>query len=311
VRLHLDYRRKGLLWYSTYRVQFSAEYVVPNPTPEARDIHFPFAFPAVGAIYDNFRLSVGGKELNRPDLVNNQLNIPIRIPGGGSQTLEIGYESQGMDNWGCTFGQDVSQIRNFELVIRTDFDRVDFPIYTISPTEKRSSGQGWELIYRFKNLLAGVRIGVVLPAKLNPGPWVARVTRSAPVSLFHFFFLVVIVTALRSIKLHPMHYFFVGRSFFSFHLLLAYLADHISILAAFLISSAVSIFLVISYMRVVVGPRFAFREIGISQFIYLVVFSYTFFFEGSTGLAVTLLCIATLFVVMQATARLNWEPVFK
>jgi inner membrane protein involved in colicin E2 resistance len=106
-----------------------------------------------------------------------------------------------------------------------------------------------------------------------------------------------------------MNYFFIGAAFFSFHLLLAYLVDHISIHAAFLISSAVSIALVVTYMRLVVSNRFAFVEVAIFQFVYLVLFSYTFFFEGFTGLAITILCIVTLFVIMQFTGRVDWEDI--
>ena len=107
-----------------------------------------------------------------------------------------------------------------------------------------------------------------------------------------------------------MNYFFIGAAFFSFHLLLAYLVDHISIHLAFWICSLVSVFLVVSYMRLVAGPRFAFIEVALSQIVHLVFFSYTFFFEGYTGLAITILCICTLFIVMQITGRFDWEKVF-
>jgi hypothetical protein len=104
-----------------------------------------------------------------------------------------------------------------------------------------------------------------------------------------------------------MNYFFLAAAFFAFHLLLAYLVDHISIHVAFLLASMVSIGLVVSYLRLVAGMRFAVREAGIAQFIYLVLFSYAFFFKGFTGLAVTIGSILTLFVAMQATGRLNWS----
>ena len=111
--------------------------------------------------------------------------------------------------------------------------------------------------------------------------------------------------------LHPMNYFFLAAAFFAFHLLLAYLVDHISIHLAFLICSAVSVFLVVSYLRLVVGPRFALVEAGTAQFIYLMLFSYAFFLHGFTGLAVTAGCIVTLFVVMQMTARIRWAEQFR
>ena len=104
-----------------------------------------------------------------------------------------------------------------------------------------------------------------------------------------------------------MNYFFIGAAFFSFHLLLAYLADHLLIHYAFLVAAAVSVFLVISYMRLVVGLRLALVETGLAQFIYLVLFSYTFFFVEYTGLAITILCIGTLFAAMQLTGRMDWS----
>jgi inner membrane protein involved in colicin E2 resistance len=120
----------------------------------------------------------------------------------------------------------------------------------------------------------------------------------------------LVITTLRGIELHPVNYFFLAAAFFSFHLLLAYLADQISIHAAFVICSAVSIFLVISYLRLVTGLRFAAVEAGLAQLIYLVLFSYAFFFKGLTGLVITIGSILTLFVVMQMTGRIRWSEKF-
>lgn len=63
-------------------------------------------------------------------------------------------------------------------------------------------------------------------------------------------------------------------------------------------------------LRLVVGIRFAAIEAGLAQFVYLVLFSYAFFFKGFTGLAVTIGAIITLFFVMQWTGRVNWDEKF-
>jgi hypothetical protein len=63
---------------------------------------------------------------------------------------------------------------------------------------------------------------------------------------------------------------------------------------------------VVSYLRVVVNARFAWREAALSQFVYLVLFSYAFFFKGFTGLAITIGAIVSLFAAMQMTARVPW-----
>jgi len=119
-----------------------------------------------------------------------------------------------------------------------------------------------------------------------------------------------VLTTIRGINLHPMNYFFLACAFFSFHLLMAYLVDHISIHLAFAICSAVSVFLLVSYLRLVVGMRFAALEAGLAQVIYLILFSYAFFFEGFTGLAITIGAILTLFFTMQMTARVRWAEKF-
>src|SRR5262249_30793863 len=155
-----------------------------------------------------------------------------------------------------------------------------------------------------------LQIGMVMPERLQPGPLAGQISFFAPVSLFFFFFLLFIITTLRNIELHPMNYFFLATAFFAFHLLLAYLVDHISIHLAFAICSFISVFLVISYLRLVVGLRFAALEAGGAQFIYLVLFSYAFFFKGFTGLAITTGSIVTLFVVMQMTGRIRWAEKF-
>jgi hypothetical protein len=64
---------------------------------------------------------------------------------------------------------------------------------------------------------------------------------------------------------------------------------------------------VVSYLRIAIGPRFAFVEAGLTQLVYLVGFSYAFFLDGFTGLAITIGAIVTLFVVMQLTARIDWR----
>ena len=107
-----------------------------------------------------------------------------------------------------------------------------------------------------------------------------------------------------------MHFFFLAAAFFAFHLLFAYLADQVDIHLAFGIAAVTSLALTVSYLRLVLGPRFAFMAAGTAQLVYLVLFSYAFFFKGLTGLAITIGAIVTLFVLMQATARVDWRAIF-
>ena len=204
----------------------------------------------------------------------------------------------------------MAQIRDFQLHVVTNFSGLDFPENTLAPTREHCDSAGCELAWEYNNLVSGYKIGIALPQKPQPGPLAGRISYFAPVSLLFFFFVLYVLTTLRGIELHPMNYFFLACAFFSFHLLMAYLVDHISIHQAFALCSAISIALVVSYLRLVVGMRFAALEAGLAQLVCLVLFSYAFFFEGFTGLAIAVGAILTLFVTMQMTGRIRWAEKF-
>ena len=309
VDLRLDHRQKGLLWYSTYGVDFSGNYGIRSTSSKMESVRFRFPLPAEDAVFDGLSVKVDGRPV---PFVNseNAIFVEAGVAGGSTAQLQVTYRSQGMDSWRYRFGTGTSQVEDFELKMHTDFKGIDVPEKALSPTQKNETAKGWDLDWNYSSLISGLDIGMAMPEKLQPGPLAGQISFFAPVSLFFFFFIIFLITTLRGIDLHPMNYFFLATAFFAFHLLMAYLVDHISIHAAFVVCSAVSIFLVVSYLRLVVGLRFAAVEAGLSQFLYLVLFSYAFFFKGFTGLAVTIGSILTLFVVMQMTGRVRWEEKF-
>jgi hypothetical protein len=308
VDVAVDYRQKGLLWYSTYKVSFSGGYTFRNSTGVSQDLTFSFPLPAKRAIYDDVRMTANGQPLQLT-ATNDSLCSRAVVAAGSKVLLQVGYRSRGLDSWRYTLGDEVAKVDNFSLTMRTHFGGFDFPEDTLSPTHERKADDGWELKWEYGSLLSGFQIGVTMPEKIQPGPLAGRISYFAPVSLLFFFFVVFMLTVLRGIEFHPMNYFFLACAFFAFHLLLAYLVDHISIHWAFLICSTVSLFLVWSYLRLVIGMRFAMEAAG-AQFAYLILFSYAFFFEGFTGLTITIGAILTLFIAMQATAKIRWAEKF-
>jgi inner membrane protein involved in colicin E2 resistance len=309
--LHVDYRQKGLLWFSTYGVGFAGNYTFRNPTGQEETFTIRLPLPSKQAVYDGMEISLDGQVLPL-DFGGAEAIARGALKANATGVVRIAYRSQGQDDWIYKFssGGEVARVKDLHLLVKTDFGGFDFPENSLSPKEKRQTSEGWELKWDYQNLVSGFNIALRMPQKLQPGPLAGRISYFAPVPLFFFFFLVFILSTLRGIDLHPMNYFFLACAFFAFHLLLAYLCDHVSIHAAFAISSAVSILLVVTYLRLVVNLRFAVVEAGLSQLIYLVLFSYAFFFEGFTGLAITIGAILTLFVVMQMTGRIQWTEKF-
>jgi hypothetical protein len=311
VELQLDHRRKGLLWYDTYGVDFAGSWRARNPDTEPRRFVVELKFPSAQAMYDRFRFTVNGVEGTPVKDFSQGARATIELPPGGEAVIEAAYRSRGLDRWVYTFSESgVAQVKDFTLSMRTDFSAIDFPAGTMSPTAKTARPGGWDLAWRFDHLVTGQRLGMDLPNRVNPGPLAARITWFAPVSLLFFLAVMVILGVLHGRSLHPMHYAFVSAGFFAFHLLLAYLVDRVDLHVSFVLASLVSVGLVVSYLYRAAGAHEIARDAAVAQLVYLVLFSYAFFFDGYTGLTVTIGAILTLFALMQATARLDWNQVF-
>jgi hypothetical protein len=310
VDLRLDQRLKGLTWYSLYDVGFRGAWTVENDTSGPGTLRVAFALPDPNAVYDAFHLTVDGAEVKAtPEQGTFRFDVPV----AAGQKVEIAssYKSRGLDEWRYARRDGAAPLRDFALEMTTSFADVDFPSMSLSPSSKERAGGGYKLAWRFEQLVSGLGVGMVMPKRIQPGELAASLAFSAPISLFFFFLVIAVLARLRSLDIHPINYFFLGAAFFSFHLLFAYSVDHLPLLAAFGLSSLTSVLMVLSYLRLVVSSRFAYREAAAAQLVYLVGFSLAHFWEGFTGLTLTVLSILTLFLLMLLTGRIRWSEVLR
>ncbi|MHB9004286.1 MAG: inner membrane CreD family protein [Coriobacteriia bacterium] len=306
----LDQRRKGLLWYSTYRVDFSGMYGVRNESDSPERVVMSLAFPAFDGVYDGFHVSVDGDTV--PVEYRDGVALAgFNIPAGKLVSVQTGYRTQGLDEWRYQPNEGVGVVDDFTLAMRTDFSDIDFPANGVSPISKERSGDGRDLTWSYESLVSGRPIGLVMPKPLNPGPVASRISFFAPVSLLFYFASLVLVTAIRGVNLHPINYGFLAAGFFAFHLLFAYLVDRVDIGWSFAIASLVSVGLCVAYLRLAIADTPTLIEAAAGQTLFLVLFSFSFFFEGYTGLAITIGAVLTLAFFMFRTGRTNWGELFE
>jgi len=308
VDLRYEPKKKGLLWYRTYLVDFRGEYSVQNPTQITQTIYVRFEFPAADASYSDFSFVIDGRASTGNNKTAEGITDAVTLAPGATAKFVVAYKSRGTERWGYTFG-NTSRIQNFRLAMTTDFSEFDFPAGTGSATQRARTTNGWHFVWSYPDVINAQAIAMGMPSVANPGPVASRMSFFAPVSLLFFFSVLVLMGMVRRVNLHPMNYFFLAAGCFAFQLLFAYLVDLIPLTLAFAISAVVSLLLVNGYLFAVVGLRFA--QLGVvAQFAYMVLFSYSFFFEGLTGLTITIGAIVTLALLMAATARVNWAEKF-
>jgi hypothetical protein len=308
VALRYEPKKKGLLWYRTYLVDFRGDYSLQNPTQITQTIYIRFEFPAAQASYSDFSFVIDGVPSTENNKTAEGITEAVTLPPGQSAKFTVAYKSRGTDRWGYSFG-DTTRIRNFHLAMTTDFSEFDFPAGTGSPTERARTTNGWNFVWSYPDVINAQPIAMAMPSVANPGPVASRISFFAPVSLLFFFAVLVLMGMVWRISLHPMNYFFLAAGCFAFQLLFAYLVDLIPLSLAFVISAVVSLALVCGYLFAAVGRRFAQLAV-VAQFAYMILFSYSFFFEGLTGLTITIGAIVTLALLMATTAKVNWADRF-
>jgi hypothetical protein len=328
-----QYRYKGLLWYSTFGVDFRGVYRLAA-SEAAKDSSrggagadvFIFPLPPGASTYHALSAEVDSKPVRLGSTASGRL--AIAVDRGVEHVVTVHYITGGQNAWVYSPGdapametqddklvvsasENLRELSDFTLTARTDFADIDYPRGTLSPTTPAAADGKWtQAVWKAQNLITRQSMGIAMPRRANAGPIVARMSLFAPVSLAFFFTVLLAVVVLKGIRLHPMHLLLVAAGFFAFHILLSYLADVMNIHPAFWLSAAVSVLLVTTYLRLVAGVKFAVLYAGAAQLVYLVGFSYAFFWVGRTGLTVTICAVVTLFVLMQATGRLNWHEVF-
>ena len=314
INVYLDQRKKGNLWFPTFKASFEGKYTFLVDSSSKNNIYLYSTLNSSDSIYNNLYLNINNKDVVNVLPLINKVDFPVVPDKDNIVQFTVSYDATGMEEIRYLITSDrdaIAQINDFNLVISTDFELYDFPSNMMSPTQKNATEKGYDLIWDLNKTITGKNIGLIIPNKLNPGEIITRVSFFAPVSLLFFFVVLLMFSVVLKINLHPMHFFFLAATFFSFHLMFSYFSDELNIYLSFAISAVVSLILTVTYMRLISPKKMAFAYSPIIQFIYLIVFSFSFFFDGITGIIVTICAVITLFILMQVTGRINWDEEFK
>ena len=337
IDLSLDRKRVGNLWFPVFLAAYQGQYTYDiEAIPEAFRSGPLLLVPGLNSSESIFRgiefkindvaveplaklISNAAIDLHPTQYVDGKLVVAFRYETTGTNHLlyllsnpdQRRNSGEGVGQANAVGQERLTRVDDFSLEVTTNFFKYTFPERTIPYTTLRQDKGRSIFEWRFDQAVTGKNIGLVIPEELNPGNIASRIAFFAPVSLLFFFVVIMIFGILAKNSLHPMHYALLSASFLSFHLTFSYSADHLPMYAAFAIASLVSCFLTFSYVARAKDQKYATVATSL-QFLYLVVFSWSFFYQtdtglGITGLIVTIVSVLTLFALMHLTAKLDWQ----
>lgn len=314
-------RQKGVLKFAGYNLKFSGKYEFANMEQKPGTFYFYFPLPENAGNISDLKVFLNGKEYRGDTNLADGVNWTGYLAPGERVAFLISYAAQGTGSFRYGRSRTVNEapsknslhsggkveIASFSAKLKTDFKDISLLDGTMSPVENVSDSSGSMVNWSASKLILDQDIGLRFEISANYGSLFSKIFFYAPLVIFLFISFLLIFTSSSGIRLHPMHYIFITAGFFVFYLLGSYAVSFMHILAAILLSLAVSTLITWYYSRSI-GKGRALEKItllclGVFQWF----FSAAFFFPEYTGLLITLASIGALVVLMKITAKTDWE----
>ena len=305
VKLEMDYRKKGLVYYTGYNAEFLGKYTVKNPQKEKIYLSFIFPYPMQQGegILRDVKLLVNGQE----ETANTEYQQNLALWTGlleAEQAIEftLEYHGRGLNHFIYGF-EPGTQINQFTMTLDViGAKNVDYPVSTMTPTNVETTANGVTLVWTLDRSLTEFNLGVILPDKLNVAQQISVMTRRAPA-----FFLLFIASVCLILKLarRPLSFIKIGVlcvAYFLFYPLFAYLSMYMSVWFAFALSFGILGGLMFNYVRIVDKFDVA-LAITLAYVFYSGITSLAALFPAYTGLILIIEAVLLLAVVMHVLSR--------
>lgn len=306
LNLKVDYRKKGLVYYTGYQATFIGKYTLLNPETEKIYLSFIFPYPTQQGegVLQNVKLLVQGQEDHddteyQPDLAlwtgvlnpKESLDITVHYHGRGLNQFEYGFEPD-------------RQINNLTMKVDVQGAKeLDYAESTMPPTEPvEETFEGKTLTWKLDRALSQFNISVILPDKLNIEKQLFIMTYRAPVFFFFFLVSLGIILRLSQKNTHFTHIAVFSMAYFLFYPFFAYLATYMELMTSFGVAFGSLGILIFNYARALYGFKVA-LAIFMAYLFYLGITSVAALLPTYTGLILTIEGVFLMGIIMQVLSK--------
>ena len=308
----MNYRKRGLVYFSGFDFSFNGRYLVSNPEPY--DIDIVFVFPV--------SLNKNKVLLSELEFLVDQEQTAIEMSDSGDkfvwtgrlrkeQTInfEVHFKGRGLDWFRYRLDPNLPT-RDFSLVMNIyGGDNFDYPTGVVPAHQVEERGEMLKLAWNYPSLESGVPTGAILPSEKSFDKMISTMARRAwaPFLVFCVGLLVLGVSVNRVFR--PLEAYLMAAGYGFFFVLLAYLAAFMNFYIAFGVSVGLIIGLLSFYTARLVGFKGA-LHLSLLLLTSLVVPNFAVVLEGYTGLIYTVEILAGLAGVMFLTTRNDFDLAF-
>jgi hypothetical protein len=305
VQARMNYRKRGLVYFSGFDFEFRGSYRVENPEPH--DVDLVFVFPVQLArnkvLLSELAFRVDGELVGAPLAEgDDKLVWTGRLARGEGRSFEIRFKGRGLDSFSYV-PDPALPVRNLELVVAIEGgSNYDYAEGVVPAAEAESEDGSVRLAWRYASLESGVPMGVILPSEESFDRIIATIVRRAWAPF------VLLFGALVALSLHarrPLLFYesyLVAAGYGLFLVLLAYLAAYLHFYVAYALSCAAIGLLLLRYLAGILGGEWR-SALAALLVAFLLVPTLAVVLEGYTGLVYTLEILTGLGVLMALSVR--------
>lgn len=301
----MNYRKRGLAYFSGFDFTFEGTYVAENPQPYAIDVAFvfPIEVDKSQVLLSELAFVVDGAPSSL-DLGErgDRLVWTGRLPVGGKTQFHIRYRARGLESFVYRLDPAL-QARNVTLNIDViGGDNIDYPPYVLAASGRGGGDGHATLEWKYPSLESGVAMGVILPSVKKYDELMSTMAFRAVVPGAVFLLGLSLLSLRHRRKLLVWETYVAAAAFGFTSVLLAYLGAFLHFLAAWgvtMIAMGAAVVLYVSRLfpqeRVhwLVGAWVATQVLP----------TLAVLLPGYTGLLYTLEILAGLLVVMTLVTR--------
>lgn len=309
----MNYRRRGLVFFSGFDFSATGTFEVHNPEPT--DIDLAFVFPIQmrrnQVLLSDLAFQVNGRPAP-VELSDQQGGEKLvwtgRAKPGERVTFEIAYRGRGLDSFVWRLDPAL-RVNDFQMTFRfKGGDNFDYPPEVVPASRSARADDGATLAWSFPSLESGVPVGLVLPSQQSWDKVIAEAASRAWAFFALLFGGALLLFSAHRREIRLVEAGLVASSYAIAFPLLGYLAAVMPFAAATALALGVSSGLLLLLTRLLLS-REAVKFMAGLVLLGLVVPVLAVIFESYTGLVYTLEATAVLAASVVLLARPGFRAV--
>jgi hypothetical protein len=300
----MNYRKRGLAYFSGFDFAFRGEYQAFNTQREDIDIVFvfPIDLEKNKTLLSELTFTVNGAPEKAALNEGNKLVWTGRVKPNERADFVVSFKGRGLDEFTYVLDPDAG-VKNFHLGLHiTGGANFDYAEGVVSAHQAKHSGNEAWLDWNYASLESGTPVGVILPSEKSFDRLIATMVARAWAPFCLLFAGLIALALVEQRKLHFFESYLVAAGYGLFFVLLAYLAAFANFYLAWTLSLLVVGAMLTMYLKRLLPNQPTRRFLALLAAT-LATPTAAVLLEGYTGLIYTFEILGLICTLMYFTTR--------